>query len=195
MCVQIFPPFSKTIFVFLANIVLLSVFYFTVLWMITVVPNVFRMYLTVGRGSPCTMQVKWASLPNPEWTFSASTSISGSSEIWKINKIYYLTYIYIFERKRFTEHIYMPKLRKTKPWTLIQHLLLYVADDLLLKILEHNWLKSPKKCNSHCLLSCERGNPAWTEAGKLKIYSANVILNFPQSKYFLVIFISTFFQF
>ena len=35
--------------------------------------------LTEGRGSPWTMQVRWASLPTPEWTFSASTSISGSS--------------------------------------------------------------------------------------------------------------------
>ena len=88
MCVQIFPPFSKTIFViWQIHIVLFSVFHSTVPWMITVVPNVFRMYLTVGRGSPCTMQVKWASLPNPEWTFSASTSISGSSEMWKETKI------------------------------------------------------------------------------------------------------------
>lgn len=32
------------------------------------------------------MQVRWASLPTPEWTFSASTSISGSSERRKVEK-------------------------------------------------------------------------------------------------------------
>ncbi len=41
--------------------------------------DVFKKFLTVGLGSPCTMQVRWASFPSPEWTFSASTSISGSS--------------------------------------------------------------------------------------------------------------------
>ena len=35
--------------------------------------------LTDGFGSPCTMHDRCASLPTPEWTFSASTSISGSS--------------------------------------------------------------------------------------------------------------------
>ena len=41
--------------------------------------HTFRQSLTEGRGSPWTMQVRCASFPTPEWTFSASTSISGSS--------------------------------------------------------------------------------------------------------------------
>ena len=33
--------------------------------------HLFYLALTEGRGSPWTMQVRWASLPTPEWTFSA----------------------------------------------------------------------------------------------------------------------------